>query len=185
MSVLLAVPPIQPFPPLQSVQTTVEANAVVTAYHSAAFWAFPLGSLRFEEDLYAFVPDALQILDLAHSEIGLVPFVNRREGIAGEVPALVTILHLILEKEIALLLEEGTWRLPGSAAFAVPHPYTQAPNIMLGAEISRANVAVHATRSDELLLHAHPKWSLKGIKPPEGSHSKRADAKGFEPLASQ
>ena len=123
MPALFAIPPIQSFLPLQSVQTAVEAYAIVTAYHSTAFGTSPSSFLRSEEGLHAFVPDAVQVLDLAHSEIGLVASVYRREGFTGEVAAFEAILHLVLEEKIALLLEEGTWRLSRPAAIAVPHPY--------------------------------------------------------------
>jgi len=120
----------------------------MTAHDSATFGAFPLCFFSLEKRLDAVVSDAVQILDLAHSELRPVPFVDGRQRFAGKGRALVAVLCLVVSESAAFLLQERTGLVPGPAPDAVHHSDALALHVMCDRKIRGADIAVHAARRD-------------------------------------
>jgi len=156
VSTRFAIPSIRPFLLLQSVQIAVEAKAVVTGNHTTTLWTFPFCLLSFEKGRDALVSDVVQILYLAHSELRPIPLVDRRQSFTRKGRALVAVLDLVLSEQVACLLQERTWLVPGPASDAVHHPNALALHVVCDCQICSAHVAVHAAGRDKLLLHVPP-----------------------------
>ena len=159
-----SLPPIRPLPLPQRLQVAVEAEAVVTGDHAAAFRTSPLPFLSLEKSLDALVSYAVQVLYLAHPELCSVPLIDSRERLAGKGRALIAVFDLVLPKQAALLLQECAGFVPGPASHAIHHPEALALDVVREGKIRSAHIAVHAARGHQLFLHTSLSRRSRAIK---------------------
>jgi hypothetical protein len=109
----------------------------------------------------------LQVLDLAHSVSRPVPLVEGGQSFAREGRALVTVTDLVLEEQIAILLQVGAGLAPGPASGAIRCPNPFALDVVRGSQIGGTHVAVHAAWRNQLPFHMHLSMRLEEMKSSE------------------
>jgi hypothetical protein len=145
---LVILPSISLLLVLQQIQLATEADTVVAVYHSPALGAFPPFLLLLKKLPHAIFPDAFQILNHAHLEIGPIPFVELTKVFAGEISAFIAELYLTTQELMASLLKEGTLFISRPASGAVWHLDSLALHIVCKSKISTAYSAIHSARCD-------------------------------------
>ena len=118
----------------------------MTGYNATAFRTSPFCLLSFQKGLDALVSYVVQVLNLAHSELSLVPFVDGRQALTRKSLALEAVPDFVLEKWVAPLLQERTWLVPGPATDTIHHSNALALDVMCDRKIRSAYVTVHAAR---------------------------------------
>lgn len=120
----------------------------MTGDHAAALRASPFLLLRLQKGFDALVPYAVQVLDLAHSELRPVPLVDGGQRLTRKGGALIAVSDLVSAEQIAALLQERAGLVPGPAPDTVHHSNALALDVVCDCEIRCAHVAVHSARRD-------------------------------------
>jgi len=133
----------------QLIESAIQAQSIMTAYHFATFRTAPFFLFLFQKTFDAMLFDEFEVFYHAHMVPGAVSFIEAFQSTTGKFFALIAKPNQPFPEQITMFFHKGTVLTAWPTATAVSLSKSLLLKVIFHRQITNTESAVHATGSDK------------------------------------